>query len=180
LDIRCAVVAYPSISQKDYDGIQKTRAEHDMYYRLVKPHFTVVFRSSIRETEFVQHVRQQASSIRKFTFELRCALVVEDVAGAVNQVFLVPDRGFSDIVKLHDRLYTGVLAPELRLDIPFYPHISIGNSSDPLVCKRLADALNAQSLSIEGTVGNLDIVSVVASNNKAIDEVKTIERIALR
>lgn len=179
MDIRCAVVAYPSISKKDYDWIEKIRAHHDIYYGLVKPHFTVVFRSSIRETEFVQHIKEQASAIRKLIFALRCALVVEDVAGDVNQVFLVPDKGFSDIVKLHDRLYTGILAPELRLDIPFYPHISVGNYSDPLVCKQLADELNRRDFTIDGTVSSLDIVSIVA-HNKQITEVRTIERIALR
>ena len=179
MDIRCAVVAYPSISQKDYDWIQKIRAQHDIYYRLVKPHFTVVFRSSTKQAEFVQHVKGQASAIKKFAFVLRCALVVEDVAGDINQVFLVPDKGFSDVVKLHGRLYTGILAPELRLDIPFYPHISIGHFRDPLNGKRLADELNGQAFSVEGTVGNLDIVSIVATN-KEIDAVMTIERIALR
>ena len=178
MDIRCAVLAYPSISQKDYDWIQKTRALYDSYYELVRPHFTIVFRSITREAEFVQHIRQRALAIRKFSFVLRCALVVEDVAGDMNQVFLVPDKGFSDIVKLHDKLYTGILAPELRLDIPFYPHITIGNSSDPLICKSLADELNGQNFGIEGAVNNLDIVSIVAPD-KRITEVKTIERIKL-
>jgi hypothetical protein len=178
LDARRAVIAYPSFSQKHNDWIQKVRAQHDAYYRLVRPHFTLVFRSSIREAEFVAHVKQRTAAVRKFTFVMRCALVVEDVIGDMNQVFLVPDKGFSDIVKLHDRLYTGILAPELRLDIPFYPHIGVGNSSDPVACKRLADELNGQDFVIEGVVGSLDIVTVVAPD-KRITEVKTIERIAL-
>jgi hypothetical protein len=33
-------------------------------------------------------------------------------------VFSVPDEGFSAVSILHDRLYTGILAPFLRLDIP--------------------------------------------------------------
>lgn len=56
-------------------------------------------------------------------------------------VLLVQDEGFSEVVRLHDKLYTVILALELRLDIPFYPHIGIGSSTDVLACKRLADDL---------------------------------------
>ena len=40
-------------------------------------------------------------------------------------VFLVPDEGHARISLLHDRLYRGRLAPYLRLDVPFTPHINI-------------------------------------------------------
>jgi hypothetical protein len=85
----------------------------------------------------------------------------------------VPDEGHSDIVKLHDRLYEGELAPHLRLDIPFIPHIGIANAIDPKACKELADDLNGREFVVEGSIEALDVVSYDG------EKVTTIERIAL-
>jgi hypothetical protein len=43
------VVDYASISEHDYSWIQTIRAEHDMYYEIVAPHFTFVFPCSITD-----------------------------------------------------------------------------------------------------------------------------------
>jgi 2'-5' RNA ligase len=75
---------------------------------------------------------------------------------------------------LHDRLYEGLLANELHLDIPFVPHIGIANSLDPQTCKQIADKLNATSFEIKGRVEMLDLIW--DKNN----EVGTIDRINLR
>jgi hypothetical protein len=70
----------------------------------------------------------------------------------------VPDEGHSKIIKLHDRLYTGVIESEIRLDIPFIPHIGIGNSLDAHSCKQLVDRLNADRFEIRGRVDQLDLI----------------------
>lgn len=162
MDRRLAVLSYPKLSQNDYDWIQRVRAEHDMYYGLVPPHITFVFPSRIDESGFVKHVRQVASGTKRFDIVARCALTVKDIYGRYSQVFLIPDQGFSDVVRLHDRLYTGILAPELRPEIPFYPHLGVGNSTDVHECKRLAGELNGARFKIEGTVDTLDIVELLS------------------
>jgi hypothetical protein len=169
------VLSYPIISQEDFDWIQKVRATHDrLHYELVDPHFTIVFAvDNIKPEEFIQHIKQNARGFKKITFVLRCAVVIKDAFSEHSYVFLVPDEGYSEIVKLHDRLYEGQLASELRLDIPFIPHIVAGNSIDPQVCKRLADQLNQQSFVIKGFVEKLDVAEYKN------DKVKTIEQIKL-
>jgi hypothetical protein len=169
------VLAYPSLARADYEWIQRIRARHDgRYYRLIEPHFTFVFSvSKVERKVFVEHVKGQARRVEPFKFVLRCALVVADDSGQFSHVFLVPDEGFSEIVRLHDALYTGALAPELRLDIPFIPHIGIGNSDDARECKRLADELNAEGFRLEGRIETLDVVSYENST------VQTVERIEL-
>lgn len=168
------VVNYPSIAEHDYNWIQAIRAEHDIYYEIISPHFTFVFPCSITdEIRFVRHIKQHLNGVKKIRFVSRCALVVKDRVSEYTHVFLIPDDGFSDIVRLHDRLYTGLLASELRLDIPFLPHIGIGNGVNPQACKTLADNLNRTGFSIEGTIDTLDIASFDGK------EMKTIERIQL-
>jgi hypothetical protein len=167
------VVNYPTISERDYAWIQAVRAEHDIYHEIVSPHFTLVFPCSITdEVGFVGHIKRCTGGAKRIGFALRCALVVKDCLSDYTHVFLIPDDGFSDIVRLHDRLYTGILASELRLDIPFLPHISIGSAITPEACKVLADNLNGGNLSIEGTIDTLDMASFDGKATKTIERLR--------
>jgi len=169
------VLAYPRLAQSDFDWLQAIRAQHDeRYFSLVAPHFTLVFPvGTIARADFIAHVRRQTAGVRAISFVVRCAIVVADDSRRFTHVFLVPDEGFSEIVRLHDRLYAGVLAGELRLDIAFIPHVGVGNSTDARACKRLADELNAQNFRVAGVIDTLDVVWY--ENN----EVRTLEQITL-
>ena len=153
------VLGYPSISASDSAWIQSIRQQHDPQFELVAPHFTLVFPTDgVEVDEFSHHVRSQIRGQAPIAFEVRCALVVKDALGAATHTFLVPDQGFSDLVKLHDRLYSGILAPHLRLDLPFIPHITIAAAHDPAVCKRVAGEINSQEIIMRGTISALDLV----------------------
>ena len=169
------VLSYPGVSPDDDAWIQNLRARHDqLQYDIVGPHFTFVFPvSGLDQNTFVTHVKNQAQGLAQFTFALRCAVVVKDALNAYTHVCLTPDEGYSAMVKLHDRLYTGPLAAELRLDIPFIPHLTVGYDADAHACKRLADDLNAQGVSIPGAITALDVVRYEGR------QVESIERIAL-
>ncbi len=82
-----------------------------------------------------------------------------DRASEYNHIFLSPDEGNSEIVKLHDKLYSGILRKTLRLDIDFYSHIAIGNYKDPEKCKKLIDEINSTSFNIKGKISSFNIVS---------------------
>lgn len=169
------VVAYPNISQKCRAWIDSIRATHDeLYYRVIEPHFTLVFPvRDIATEELREHVRAQCSDSEEIRFALRCATCMKDTFSDFMHVFLVPDTGFSSLVRLHDRLYSGRLEHELRLDIPFIPHVGVGNSRDFAKMKRLADELNMEPFSVEGTIEMLDLATYVDNR------VSTIERISL-
>jgi 2'-5' RNA ligase len=74
-------------------------------------------------------------------------------------VFLVPDEGNSAILQLHDLLYGGPLAHELRLDIPFVPHLTIGRCRSLAEAKALSDALNAEPIRIPGSIREISVVA---------------------
>lgn len=170
------VLSYPNFAPEDLDWIQEIRAEHDeLYLEVVDPHFALVFPVfGMDPAVFSRHAREKAEGSGKIPFVLRCASVVDDAFSEYFHTFLVPDEGYSGIVKLHDKLYRGPLAPELRLDIPFIPHIGVGNSQDPLLCKALADGLNARDFSIAGEIDVLDVARYED------DRVTTTEQIPLR
>jgi hypothetical protein len=170
------VLAYPLMDKKDYKWIQVFREKHDIrFYGIVKPHFTIVFPiNNVRESIFIKHVKKHAKDVKTINFSIKCSIIVKDSFSDYTDIFLTPDEGNSAIIKLHDELYTGVLSPELRLDIPFIVHIAIGASKNTLECKKLSDKINEKDLCIKGVLNSLDIIWY------EYPEVRTIEKIQLR
>ena len=111
-------------------------------------------------------------SVSKIRISLECAIVNKDVFSEYFQVFLVPDEGFSAMMKLHDKLYCDKLFHYLRLDLPFIPHITIANSTDRLICKKIADKWNEGNLKMEGTVSSVDIVNIQNQQLTTIEKIK--------
>jgi 2'-5' RNA ligase len=154
------VVAYPQLEATDYAWIQTLRQQHDPHYALIAPHFTLVFPvNTLSHEQIVAHTTAVATQTSTIRFVIRCATIVKDAFSQLTQVFLVPEEGYSAIVKLHDALYTQLLTDALRLDIPFIPHITVGGHPDPRVCKALADDINRQHICIKGRIDALDCIA---------------------
>lgn len=166
------VLAFPEISESDFNFIQEFRKKNDRHYSLFPPHFTIVFPAfGIEEEEFTEHVINKTKNCKKIDFTLNCAVSVKDFLSEYRDVFLIPDKGNSAIVKLHDALYTGILITHLRLDIPFMPHMNIGNDVDQFHCINLANELNAQDISIQGTISRLSIARYDGSKLDIITDI---------
>ncbi len=168
------VLAYPKLNEIDYNWIQEFRKENDkLYFNVSEPHFTIVFPVFDKnKDEFIEEVKKQSRGISKFDFEINVAQVNKDSFQDYWHVFLAPEKGYSKIVKLHDKMYSGKLFSNLRLDIDFIPHVGIGNSKDMTECKKLVDELNKSELSISGSIEKLDVV--LYQNNK-IETLEVIE-----
>ena len=172
-----ALVAYPELDARDAEWITGIREVHDPLSRdIIAAHITLVFQVyNVGLAEFSAHVNSVAQATPPIKFILRSAVLSgPDDEHHCTHVFLVPDEGYSRIIRLHDRLYSGLLAPELRLDIPYVPHVGVGNNVDPKVCKQLADTLNAHDFEIIGRIEWLDILH---AENMRFD---TLERVRLQ
>lgn len=168
------VVSFPQIAQDDLAWIEDVRVKHHPRRTTIAAHFTLVFPLAVADPdELGADIRRQVAGVPAIPFVLRCAVPWPDDTAAATDVFLVPDEGFGAIVRLHDRLYTGVLDEALRLDIPFIPHVTIARFMDPRQAKHLADTLNAEPLAIPGTLSSLDIVL------RHDSEIHTLEKLAL-
>lgn len=110
--------------------------------------------------------------LKRINFAIRCSVINKDAFNDYWHVFLTPDEGNSEIIKLHDALYSGELSDNLLLEIPFIPHIGIGNSKDKWICKKLIDGLNEREIIIEGSITQLAIVSYV---DNEVNTIKTID-----
>lgn len=155
------VIAYPRWEADAYERIQAFRSLHDaLYYQVVEPHFTLVFPvAGMGEEAFIADVAARAVNVAPIRFHLRCATVNKDGFAPVYHTLLVPDEGYSSLVRLHDRLYAGALRPHLRLDIDFIPHVGIANDADPERVKVWADAWNDEPFTLSGRIDRLDVIT---------------------
>ena len=87
-------------------------------------------------------------------------------------MFFVPDEGYGQISKLHDRLYRGILKQHLRLDIPYVPHIAIATNNDAQRIKALCDELNSDGVAIQGQI---DAMTVCSYDGSKITDVETLQ-----
>jgi len=152
--------SFPVLSPRDFDWIQQLRAEHDRdNYDLIDPHLTLVFPAEgIMEGDFFGHIEAVSDRYAIIPFILRGAVVFKGSFDDHWYLFLVPEEGFTDLVKLHDALYTGLLEEELRADIPYIPHITVGVSDNADVCRGIADNINEARITIKGQLATIDIL----------------------
>jgi 2'-5' RNA ligase len=159
-------LAYPCLSEQDTGFIEEFRRQHDSQHRLAQAHFTIAFGcAGIDEQAYLRHVEEVARSQKPITFACRYAMLGADAAQAY--AYLVPDEGYSRISRLHDALYRQLLAPTLRLDIPYVPHITLGSSGNRALMKSLCDELNQGDIDIRGT---LERVTVAALENGVLTD----------
>ncbi len=154
------VIAYPKTSKSDFNWIQNYRKSNDpRYFSVIEPHVTFVFAiGDIDKDSFVTEVERQLIGVKPFDFELKVATINQNDDGKYYHEFLVPDTGYSDIVKLHDKLYSGLFASQQRFDIEYIPHIGIGNSDNAQTSKKRIDDLNTQGVLIGGRIDSITVV----------------------
>jgi len=167
-------LAYPQISNEDYQWIQEFREENDeLYHGRMEPHFTLVFPVFNQRPEtFIEEIKRRAADHQRIEFAIRCAVMEKDAFTPYWHVLLVPDEGYSCILKLHDQLYSGKLADELRMDLPFIPHIGIGNSIEKWTCKELVDQINYSNLEIKGSINDINVVEYHEERVETIEQIK--------
>ena len=152
-------VSYPEVAPDASAFMERFRQDHDLPYRdVVAAHFTMVFGcKSVEVPDYTMHIAAVARQAEPVRFCCRYAMLGADDFDDTAYVFLVPDEGYSGISLLHDRLYTGVLQPFLKLDVPFVPHITIGTMKNRVAAKALCDKLNRHGVRIEGSLRALTI-----------------------
>ena len=168
------VVAYPKIGQEDYEWIQSLRIKYDQAnYNIVRPHFTIVFPvDNIAENDLIDHVEACVRMAPPIRFVLRAAYTIYDQFADRWLVFLIPDEGNGRLSKLHDSLYTGILADKLLIKIPYIPHVTVAVLKDCQECKDLTAELNRKNLAIDGVIEAVDVVRDIEGGIETISRVE--------
>jgi len=115
-----ALVHYLDI---DTRRINQFRTKHDPQTELIEPHITVMFpvSESIGKDNLVHHIENIASNWQSFPIHLQGFQVSTD-----DHLFLLVQEGNANVIRLHDKVYTGILADYWRKNIPFLPHLTLG------------------------------------------------------
>jgi len=122
--------------------------------------------------DFIAEVEKQVAGSKSISFVIRCATVNKNAFEDRYHTFLVPDEGYSNLVKLHDKLYSDKFLHHLRLDLDFIPHIGISNSPDKNICKTIAVEWNRTDFEIKGRIDELDVISFDGDTVTTIQKVK--------
>lgn len=171
--MKLLAVAYPELSDKDYTLIENYRREHDSLYNIIRTHFTLVFPvRDFSEKIFTEEIKKQLQGIEPFSFTLRKATINKDAFTENYYAFLVPDEGNNLLKKLNEKLYSGKLSPYKQDDMDFIPHITVGNSTNFLACKKIIDDWNSNDFEITGKIFSIDIVNY--------EQATTLEKIKLK
>lgn len=166
-------VAFPEFSEPDYAKIQLCRKHSDaLYYNLIEPHFTFVFPANdISPQMFIEEVEYHCKDVNAIPFIIRCATVNKNAFNDFFHTFLVPEEGYSKIVKLHDQLYSGIFQKHLRIDIDFIPHIGVASSKLPAVCHTLATEWNMEELEIPGMIRRISVIEHLNNSIKMLHHI---------
>ena len=125
-DVSRAIVIVPEFER--VERIAELRRAYDPLAFALPPHITLVFpfASDLTMAALAAHVTTAVAGIAPFPIELR------DVTGDGDEyLFLNVKRGNDGIIALHDRLYTGPLAPFRSLRHTFVPHLTVGRLERP-------------------------------------------------
>lgn len=159
-----AVISYPHIPDDDSAYWMATlQSRYDMLTPPpVPPHFTFVFPTDNVDAEpLAAHVKAVTQQHDAIPFRIRGAMMMPDydVAGRY-YVFLVPDEGMADMIRLHAGLYSGPLAGELRVSAPFIPHITVGYTDNRETAMNITNVLNSETFDIFGWVNCLNVLDL--------------------
>jgi 2'-5' RNA ligase len=119
-----ALVHYPEANTV---SINQLRRGYDPQIDLIDPHITLVFpvHEAIGELLLVSHIEKILRGWKPFPIHLQGLQRSWD-----NYLFLLIQEGKMEVIRLHDELYTGILAKHLRDALPFVPHMTLGSFAE--------------------------------------------------
>jgi len=156
-----AVLGKPRLKAADAAWITALRDRHGRALTApeIGPHVTLVFPTDATDaTTATGHVAMIAGETPPLALAFRCALPVPDPDSGDTFIYLVPDEGFSALVRLHDRLYSGPFAEARRLDLAYMPHVTLARIAESKLARALADDLNGQEPEIHARLETIELV----------------------
>ncbi|MCH7983107.1 MAG: 2'-5' RNA ligase family protein [Chloroflexi bacterium] len=166
------VLAIPDFAPGDRDWMAGVRARFDPAVSIVAPHFTLVFPGhSVSTDTLVSHVLENVGYQSQFRVRLTAVEVLDSSHDGANYVSLIPTDDFNEILRLHDRLYSGLLEQYLRKDLPYKPHLTIGRFEMRADAARLVEELSNNEIDIMAKVTELTVAHLSAGELTVITRI---------
>lgn len=160
--MKSMVVAYPVLSQSNWDTIQKYRKKFDRNFLFIGPHFTIVFSSETPSESLAKIL--DSINFKPIQFTILEAVPHYDVINNLWNVFLCPQDG-KEIMDMHQNIYDTYQLSQTFPNLPFIPHITIGHVESKNDANRITDEINGEINSISGLINELSVVEICADNS---------------
>jgi 2'-5' RNA ligase len=157
-----ALVHYPAVDTHLIDAL---RRKYDPQAGLIAPHITLMFPvpSSIGESTLVSHLELLLRDCLPFPIHLAGLEQSADY-----YLFLVLQQGSAEVIHLHDRIYTGILAPYLRTDLPYVPHVTLGSFGDAEPCSQALGEAGHLPLHYQSVVDRFHLVKINDNRSRIV------------
>jgi hypothetical protein len=115
-----SLVHFPQIENEDF---HQFRNKYDPFVDLLPAHIAFIFPlpDSVGLTNLKNHIQKIVDNRQPID---SCFNKLEKTFD--HWLMLIPSEGKSEIIQLHDKFYQGILAPYLREDLTYSPHIGLG------------------------------------------------------
>jgi 2'-5' RNA ligase len=134
-EISYALVFYPDFK---HEGLNRFREKYDPSYPVYREHMPLLhfIPASVTFESLDQHLTRVLSPWKPFEVHFSGLFKSWD-----HWLLLGVCEGSGKVRELHKQIYTGILKPFLREDLPFEPHIGLGlfaqNDYDPFAPARV-------------------------------------------
>ena len=146
--------------------IEQIRSMFDPLATSTEAHITLVFpfESNVSSEQLHSHIKDATRNIQPFQLKL------QGITGHEGEyLFLNVKRGNDQIIELHDKLYTGVLAPYLLHSHTYVPHLTVGRLPDnDSFCHALAK-IKEFTATFETQIKEISVCSIQADGSDQID-----------
>jgi len=166
--MRLAVVAYPQLDPETAAEIESFRTRHDPLAHRIPAHFTLVFPAETDAVTLAAEIRLVAASSTPVDFTLARVDASIGIDGRC-YVVLEPVEGRACFETMHARLYSGVLAGQLRRDVEYVPHVTVAVGEDAEAYGRLADDLRAAWSPAAGRIVELVLLDLDDDPFRAVE-----------
>ena len=156
------VLAYPELAPAAAAAIAAFRRRHEPERAaLVAAHVTLVFGvEAVPVDALAEHAAAIVATEPAFAFSLDATELYAGAEAAEAKLFLRAGRGDDRFRRLHARLHAGILAPHLRSDLPFAPHMTIATARPPATLDAALAEAGRLELPIQGEVRALTIAAL--------------------
>ena len=139
------------------DNLEKIRGKYILSSDVVKPHISLIYSFDFIDLKLVrEHIRNIISGFGSFDLKL------DNFGKSVKDFYLyfLPSVGFGELLKLHNKLQSGVLSGVINLDMPEYiPHVTFGVFDELEGIDFALEECEKLGLSYEKVVDKISLIS---------------------
>ncbi|MBN2258763.1 MAG: 2'-5' RNA ligase family protein [Anaerolineaceae bacterium] len=158
-----ALIHYPAF---DSSNIQAFIRKYDPQVDLIAPHITLMFPVSVAigEDILIHHIKSVLTRWHPFPIHLEGIFRSDD-----DNIYLLVQEGKEKLTHMHNEIYTGLLAPHHRTDIPYIPHVSLGLlSSDSEDQERILQEAKQLGIDQSGSLDKLQLIIVNDNRSRIV------------